>query len=97
MVKLTAVQRETREFWKAQIDEARQKTVDIKKVKKRDLASAVRTIDAQNGIVYTRGGRETIRTLKKLEESGLIEILEDNSGIGTGFGACPSKVRVLNY
>ena len=53
-------------------------------------------IDAQKGIVYTQGGNVTIRTLKKLEEIGLIEILEDNSGIGTGFGAFPSKVRLLN-
>ena len=53
--------------------------------------------DAQKGIVYTPGGKVTIRTLRKLEHMGLIEILEDNSGVGTGFGAFPSKVRVLNY
>ena len=39
----------------------------------------------------------TVRTLRKLENIGLIKILEDNSGIGTGFGAFPSKVKVLNY
>lgn len=54
-------------------------------------------LDAQNGIVYSQGGDCSILTLKALERRGLIEILEDNTGIGTGFGAFPSKVRVLDY
>ena len=96
-MKLAKGQRETVEDCKSQIDEARKITRDIKKVKKRELRQAQRIIDAQNGIVYTQGCNCTIRTLKKLEAEGLIVILEDNSGIGTGFGAFPSKVKVLNY
>ena len=97
MKKLSPVQEETMNFCKAQIDEARKQVIDITKVKKRDFASAKRILDAQGGIVYTQGGNCTIRTLKKLEELGLIEVLEDNSGIGTRGGAFPSKVKVLNY
>lgn len=97
MKKLTKLQLETMEFCTKQIDEARKQNIDISKVKKREYVSVQRTIEAQNGIVYTPGGRCTIRTLKALEEQGLIEILEDNSGIGTGFGAFPSKIKVLNY
>lgn len=37
------------------------------------------------------GGREL------LEAKGLLEIIEDQSGVGTGFGAFPSKVKILNY
>lgn len=97
MARLTPLQKETMDSLKAQIDEARKQTVDLKKVKKRDYANAVKIIDAQNGIVYTTGGNVTSRTLKKLEREGLIKVIEDNSGIGTGFGAFPSKVQVLNY
>ena len=89
MAKLTPLQKETIAFLKMQIDEARKHPKDSKCPQK--------ITDAQKGIVYTQGGNVTIRTLKKLEEIGLIEILEDNSGIGTGFGAFPSKVRLLNY
>jgi hypothetical protein len=97
MKKLTKLQLETMEFCTKQIDEARKQNIDISKVKKREYESVQRTIEAQNGIVYTPCGRCTIRTLKALEEQGLIEILEDNSGIGTCFGAFPSKIKVLNY
>lgn len=96
-MKLSKVQQETLDFCKAQIDEARTQHVDLKKVKKSELAQAMKIIDAQNGIVYTQGGNCTSRTLKKLESLGVLEILEDNSGIGTGFGAFPSKVKILNY
>lgn len=85
------------DFCKEQIDRARLQSIDLKKAKKRELATVQRIIDAQNGIVYTQGGNCTIRTLKKLEDIGLLKILEDNSGIGTGFGAFPSKVKILNY
>ena len=61
---------------------------------KDDLA---KILDAQNGIVYTQGGNCTIRTLRALEKYGLIEVLEDNSGIGICGGAFPSKIKVLNY
>ena len=71
--------------------------MDISKVKKKDSVASKRILDAQSGIVYAPGGKCTIRTLKSLEERGLIEILEDNSGIGTGFGAFPSKIKILNY
>lgn len=98
MNKLTAVQTETMEFCRRKIDEARkQQVIDISKVKKKDYRAAKELLDAQNGIVYTQGGNCTIRTLKKLEELGLIEVLEDNSGIGTSTGAFPSKIKVLNY
>lgn len=97
MKKLTAVQKETMEFCKAQIDEARKQRIDITKVKKKEQAAAQKILDAQNGIVYTQGGNCTIRTLKVLEDMGLIEVLEDNSGIGMGAGAFPSKVKILNY
>lgn len=97
MRKLTRTQAETIEFCKKQIDEARRQTIDTSKVKKRDYIAAKSILDARDGIVYTQGGNCSIRTLRKLEELGLIQILEDNSGIGTGFGAFPSKVKVLNY
>lgn len=97
MPKLTKVQQETIDFCKLQIDDARKQTIDLKKVKKKDLKRAKEIIDAQNGIVYTQGGNCTIRTLNKLSELGLLEVLEDNSGIGMGRGAFPSKVRILNY
>lgn len=89
-MKLSKVQQETMDFCKRQIDEARKQSINLSKIKKE-------IIDAQNGIVYTQGGNCTIRTLKKLEKLGLIEVLEDNSGIGTGYGAFPSKIRILNY
>lgn len=88
MYKLTPTQVETMRFCKKQIDEAR---------KNENPKADQTTLDARNGIVYTQGGNCTMRTLKKLEQLGLIEVLEDNSGIGTGFGAFPSKVKVLNY
>lgn len=97
MAKLTPLQKETIEYLKTQIDAARQQSIDIKNVNKRDSITVSKILDAQSGIVYTPGGNVTIRTLRKLENMGLIEILEDNSGIGTGFGAFPSKVKVLNY
>ena len=97
MKKLTPVQIETMEFCKRQIDEARNQNIDLTKVKKKDYASAKRILDAQNGIVYTQGGNCTIRTLRVLEKYGLIEILEDNSGIGICGGAFPSKIKILNY
>lgn len=97
MKKLTPVQIETLEFCKRQIDEARNISLDISKTKKKDYAANKKILDAQNGIVYTQGGNCTIRTLKAMEERGLIEILEDNSGIGTGFGAFPTKIKILNY
>lgn len=96
-MKLSKVQQETIDFCKAQIDEARTQFVDLKKIKKSELGRAMKIIDAQNGIVYTQGGNCNTRTLKRLEELGILEILEDNSGIGTGFGAFPSKVKILNY
>lgn len=97
MKKLTKLQIETLEFCKKQIDEARGQEIDISKVKKKDYSAMKKIIDAQNGIVYTQGGNCTIRTLKALEKHGIIEILEDNSGIGTGIGAFPSKIKILNY
>ena len=97
MKKLTPLQEETMEYCKRQIDEARKQHIDLKKVKKRDYQAAVSTIVAQNGMVYTQGGDCTIRTLRSLEKMGLIEVIEDNSGIGTGVGAFPSKIKVLNY
>ncbi len=96
-MKLTKLQNETLLFCKKQIDEARKQVVNIKNAKKKDLKAIQTIIDAQNGIVFSPGGNCTIKTLKRLEELGLLEILEDNSGIGTGFGAFPSKVRILNY
>jgi len=97
MKKLSRLQMETMEYCKRQIDEARKQAIDLTKVKKKDLVSVQRILDAQNGIVCTQGGNCTSRTLKVLERYGLIEILEDMSGIGTGTGAFPSKVRVLTY
>ena len=97
MKKMTPVQIETMEFCKRQIDEARKQNIDLTKAKKKDYANAKRICDAQKGIVYTQGGNCTIRTLRVLEKYGLIEILEDNSGIGTSVGAFPSKVKILNY
>lgn len=96
-MRLSKVQQGTIDFCKAQIDEARKQFIDLKKVKKSELRQTMEIIDAQNGIVYTQGGNCNIKTLKKLEKLGLLEILEDNSGIGTGFGAFPSKVKILNY
>lgn len=96
-MKLTKVQEETMDYCKSKIDEARKQVVDLKKVKKRDMLHAKEILDAQNGIVYTQGGNCTIRTLRKLESLGLLEVLQDNSGIGTSGGAFPSKVKILNY
>lgn len=97
MKKLTRVQAETMEYCKKQIDDARKQEVDITKVKKEEYATIKRIKDAQDGIVYTQGGNCTIRTLRALENAGLIEVIEDNSGIGIGVGAFPSKIKVLNY
>ena len=97
MKKLTPLQIETMNFCKKQIDEARKQHIDLTKINKRDYVAAKRTLDAQNAIVYTQGGKCTIRTLRALEKYGLIEILEDNSGIGICGGAFPSKIKVLNY
>ncbi len=97
MKKLTPVQKETMEYCKQQIDEARAQVIELGKVQKGDRDSARRILDAQKGIVYTQGGNCTIRTLRALEEKGLLIVLEDQSGVGTGFGAFPSKVKILNY
>lgn len=99
MAKLTELQLETIEYCKKQIDEARERgEIDIRKVGKRKMREALAIIEAQNGIVYTPGGRCTSRTLRALEKQGLLFILEDNSGIGLGgCGAFPSKVQILNY
>ena len=97
MYKLTPLQKETMAFLKAQIDEARSHSINFENMVKENYANAQKILDAQKGIVYTRGGNVRVRTLRKLENIGLIKILEDNSGIGTGFGAFPSKVKVLNY
>lgn len=91
--KLSPVQQETMDFCKEQIDDARKQIIDIYKGDKHTKE----IIERQNGIVYTQGGNCTIRTLKALERMGLIEILEDNSGIGTSIGAFPSKIKILNY
>jgi len=96
MKKLTPVQFETIEFCKKQIDEARKENIDTNNIKTKDSFRAKQILNAQNGIVYAPGG-VTIRTLKALEKYGLLEVLEDNSGIGTGVGAFPSKVKILNY
>jgi len=96
-MKLTAVQQETMDYCRKQIDEARAQSVDLSKAKKKEYARMKEIVDAQNGLVYTQGGSCTIRTLKKLESLGLLEVVEDNSGIGMGCGAFPSKVRILNY
>lgn len=97
-MKLTAVQMETMAYCKKQIDDARsQGEIDLQKIKKRDLFQAKQIIDAQNGIVLTQGGNCTSRTLKSLEKKGLLRIIQDNSGIGTGNGAFPSQVQILNY
>ena len=85
-MKLSKVQMETMDFLKKQVDEARKTNSNDKRI-----------IDAQNGIVLSPGGNVTIRTLRKLEDLGLIKILEDNSGRGTGWGAFPSVVKLLNY
>ena len=97
MKKLTSVQQETMDYCKKQIDEARMMEIDPKKVKKRDQRRVDQILEAKSGIVYTQGGNCTIKTLKALEDMGLLKILEDNSGIGTGGGAFPSKVHILNY
>ena len=97
MKKLTPVQEETMAYCRKQIDEARSRQIDLKKVKKRDLRAVEAILDDQDGIVYTQGGKCTIRTLRALEELGLLKVLEDNSGIGTSGGAFPSKVQILNY
>ena len=97
MPNLTPVQQETMEYCKKQIDDARKCEVDIIHPTKKDSISIKKLLDAQKGIVYTQGGNCSIRTLKKLEKLGLLEILEDNSGIGTGYGAFPCKVKILNY
>ena len=97
MKRLTALQSQVMDFCKKEIDKAREINVDIKKVKKKDYARAKEVLDAQNGIVFAPGGNCTIKTLRILESYGLIEVIEDNFGIGTGCGAFPSKVKILNY
>lgn len=97
MYKLIPLQKETMAFLKAQIDQARSHSINFENVGKENYENAQKILEAQKGIVYTPGGNVTVRTLRKLENIGLIKILEDNSGIGTGFGAFPSKVKVLNY
>ena len=87
MKKLSRVQMETMDYCQRQVDEARKATGKVDR----------RTLEAQKGIVYTQGGNCTIRTLRVLESYGLLEVLEDNSGIGTSHGAFPSKVRLLRY
>ena len=97
MIKLTKVQQEAMDFMKNAIDEARMQNIDVTGLSEKQLKSIQAVLDAQKGIVFSPGGDCTIRTLRALEAKGLIEVLEDNSGIGTGFGAFPSKVKVLNY
>ena len=97
MYKLTPLQKETMEFLKAQIEEARLHSINFENVKKEDYVNTQKILEAQKGIVETAGGNVTVRTLRELENIGRIKILEDNSGIGAGFGAFPSKVKVLNY
>ncbi len=97
MKKLTPLQEETMAYCKKKIDEARELEIDFKKIKKRDQYRVEQILEAQSGIVYTQGGRCTIKTLRVLEERGLLKVLEDNSGIGTSGGAFPSKVQILNY
>ena len=82
MYKLTPLQKETMAFLKAQIDEARSHSINFENMGKEDYANAQKILEAQKGIVYTPGGNVTVRTLRKLENVGLIKILEDNSGIG---------------
>ncbi|SFQ35742.1 hypothetical protein SAMN02910358_01735 [Lachnospiraceae bacterium XBB1006] len=96
-MRLSKVQVETIEYCKRQIDEAR--GYDEIALKKISLQSQhyKQIQDAKEGIVYTQGGNCTSRTLKALEKQGLLKILEDNSGIGCGAGAFPSKVQLLNY
>ena len=54
MDKLTSLQRETMEFLRAQIDDARQHTIDFEDIDKRTYENA-KIADAQKGIVlYTR-------------------------------------------
>lgn len=89
MKKLTQFQAATMESLCSCIDAARE--IPKEQIKNQHL------IDEQNGIVYSPGGLCKIGTLKGLEERGMIEILEDNTGIGTGVGAFPSKVKVLCY
>lgn len=96
-MKLTKLQNETLEFCKRQIDEARNQNIDIKTVKKRDINLTQKVLDAQKGIVYSPGGKCSIKSLKTLENLGLLKIIQDNSGIGTGCGAFPSIVQILNY
>ena len=96
MKKLTRVHKETMDFCIRQIEEARRQTLDMSKANKGGpVAQSI--IDARNGIVYTQGGNCTIRTLRALEKKGLIEVLEDNSGIGTAAGAFPSKIKVIGF
>ena len=97
MTKLTPLQKETMDYCKKQIDDARKRDIDFSRVSKRDKHDVAKIIDAQNGIVYTQGGRCTIRTLRALEEKGLLKVLDDQTGVGTGYGAFPSKVEILNY
>ena len=97
MKKLTKFQEEMMEICYNQIDEARRQVFDISKVDGRNRSSYQTLLDKQHGIIYI-GGKYTIRTLRALQSKGLIEILEDNSGIGMGeLGAFPSKIQVLNY
>ncbi len=95
MAKLSTVQKETMEFCIKQVQEARR---CIREGKVND-SQTFNINEAAQGIVYTQGGNCTIRTLRSLEKKGFLEVLEDNSGIGTAAGAFPSKVKVLklNY
>lgn len=97
MKKLTKFQEEVMEYCQKQIDDARKQVFDISNVDGRNRSIYQTLLDKQNGIVFI-GGKYSIRTLRALESRGLIEILEDNSGIGMGgLGAFLSKIRILNY
>ncbi len=91
-VKLTKQQRAALDYCKNEIDKAR--ATDLSAFGKKDAFKRKTIEDAQQGIVLSPA---SIITLRNLEAKGLIEIVTDNSGIGTGMGAFPSVVRVLNY
>lgn len=87
---LTKAQQKALDYCKTEIAKARM--VDLSTMSKKELAQAKRIADAQNGIVLCPA---SIITLRNLEEKGYIKIVLDNSGIGTGSGAFPSVVQVI--
>ena len=87
---LTKAQQKALDYCKTEI--ARARMIDLSTISKKELAKAQRIIDAQNGIVLCPA---SIIALRNLEEKGYIKIITDNSGIGTGGGAFPSVVQVI--